>query len=91
MNELITKNGIAGKIHLIRGMQVMLDRDLATLYQVDTKVLNQAVKRNMDRFPHSFMFQLSDEEFSDWKSQIVTSNGDKMGLRRPPYAYHTPQ
>ena len=87
MNELIIKNKIAGEIHLIRGMQVMLDRDLATLYQVDTKVLNQAVKRNMDRFPHSFMFQLSDEEFSDWKSQIVTSNGDKMGLRRPPYAF----
>ena len=87
MNELITKNGIAGKIHLIRGKQVMLDRDLAKLYQVETKVLNQTVKRNIARFPQAFMFQLSDEEFSNWRSQIVTSNGDKMGLRRPPYAF----
>jgi hypothetical protein len=87
MNKLIRKDGIAGKIHRVHGMQVMLDRDLATLYQVDTKVLNQAVKRNADRFPKSFMFQLSDEEFLDWRSQFVTSNGDKMGLRRPPYAF----
>ena len=87
MNELIVKRGIDGKILLIRGKQVMLDRDLAELYQVETKVLNQAVKRNEERFPQSFMFQLSDDEFLDWRSQIVTSNGDKMGLRRPPYAF----
>lgn len=87
MNELIKTDGVLGKIHVIRDMQVMLDRDLSRLYQVDTKVLNQAVKRNTDRFPQSFMFQLSEEEFADWRSQIVTSNGDKMGLRRPPYAF----
>ena len=65
----------------------MLDRDLASLYGVETKVLNQAVKRNIRRFPPDFMFQLSKEEFENWKSQIVTSNGDRKGLRRPPYAF----
>ena len=58
----------------IRGKQVMLDRDLARLYGVETKVLNQAVKRNLERFPEDFMFQLTNEEFENWKSQIVTSN-----------------
>jgi hypothetical protein len=66
----------------------MLDSDLAELYQVPTKVLNQAVRRNLDRFPADFMFQLNDEELENWRSQIVTSNpGAKMGLRRPPYAF----
>lgn len=87
MNELIKADTISGKIYLIRGLQVMLDRDLAELYGVETKALNQAVKRNADRFPSAFMFQLSDREFSDWRSQIVTSNSDKMGLRRAPYAF----
>ena len=61
-------------IYVFRGQQVMLDRDLARLYGVDTRVLNQAVKRNMERFPERFMFQLSKDEFENWKSQIVTSN-----------------
>lgn len=65
---------IENLIHVIRGKQVMLDRDLARLYGVETKVLNQAVKRNIERFPEDFMFQLSKEEFEDWKSQFVTSN-----------------
>ncbi|SOH05032.1 ORF6N domain protein [Candidatus Kuenenia stuttgartiensis] len=65
----------------------MLDRDLAVLYDVETRAINQAVKRNMGRFPTEFCFQLSDEEFENWKSQIVISNEDKMGLRRPPYAF----
>ena len=65
----------------------MIDRDLAEMYQVETKVLNQAVKRNIERFPDDFMFQLTDEEFQLWKSQIVTSNSIKMGLRRKPYAF----
>ena len=65
----------------------MLDRDLAKLYKVNTKVLNQAVKRNIKRFPNDFMFQLSEDEFKNWRSQIVTSNSDKMGLRRAPYAF----
>lgn len=84
MDELQT---IQSKIYEIRGERVMLDRDIAALYNVETKVLNQAVKRNIKRFPEDFMFQLSKTEFQIWKSQIVTSNSDKMGLRRPPYAF----
>ena len=84
MDEL---ENIQSKIYVIRGQRVMLDRDIAALYNVDTKVLNQAVKRNIKRFPEDFMFQLSKTEFQIWKSQIVTSNSDKMGLRRPPYAF----
>ena len=80
--ELIQK-----KIYEIRGQKVMLDRDLATMYGVETRALNQAVKRNMERFPEDFMFQLTDEETADWKSQIVMSNSIKMGLRRNPYAF----
>lgn len=65
----------------------MLDRDLAIMYGVETRALNQAVKRNADRFPEDFMFQLTDEEVEIWKSQIVISNSIKMGLRRNPYAF----
>lgn len=87
MNELVIQGEISSHILTLRGKQVMLDRDLAELYQVETKVLNQAVKRNSDRFPDDFMFQLSVSEFENWKSQFVTSNSDKMGLRRAPYAF----
>ena len=65
----------------------MLDRDLAEIYGVETKVLNQAVKRNIERFPSDFMFQLTEKEMQDWRSQFVTSNSIKMGLRRKPYAF----
>jgi hypothetical protein len=66
----------------------MFDRDLAALYGVETRALVQAVKRNPDRFPADFMFQLSPQELEHWRSQFVTSNpGSKMGLRRPPYAF----
>jgi hypothetical protein len=76
------------RIYLIRGQKVMLDADLAELYQVDTRVLNQAVRRNLDRFPSDFMFQLSEEELENWRSQIVISNPTaRMGLRRPPLAF----
>ena len=78
---------IQSKIYEIRGQKVMLDRDLAEMYGVQTKVLNQAVKRNIERFPEDFMFQLTNEETHNWKSQIVTSNSIKMGLRRNPYAF----
>lgn len=82
-------------IYTFRGVQVMLDRDLAKMYNVETKALNQAVKRNSGRFPERFMFQLSKEEFDNWKSQIVTSNmmsqseieSFKMAVRRAPYAF----
>jgi hypothetical protein len=79
---------IGRRIYVIRGQKVMLDSDLAELYQVPTKRLNEAVKRNSDRFPADFMFQLSPEELENWRSQIATSNPTaKMGLRRPPYAF----
>ena len=65
----------------------MLDRDLAEMYGVETRALNQAVKRNTDRFPVDFMFQLTDEETEIWKSQIVMSNSIKMGVRRNPYVF----
>jgi hypothetical protein len=66
----------------------MLDRDLAELYGVETRVLKQAVRRNIKRFPGDFMFELDKEEFKNWRSQTVISNsGDKMGLRHPPMAF----
>ena len=74
MNEIVP---IQRLIFEIRGQQVMLDRDLAMLYGVETKVLNQAVKRNIERFPEDFMFQLTKEEFENWKSQFVISNYDE--------------
>jgi hypothetical protein len=79
---------IERKIYLLRGHKVMLDADLAELYEVPTKAFNQAIKRNLERFPADFMFQLSKEELENWRSQIVTSNpAAKMGLRRRPYAF----
>ena len=78
---------VQNKIYLIRGQRVMIDRDLAEMYGVETRVLNQAVKRNNERFPEDFMFQLTDSEFQDWKSQIVISNSIVMGLRKKPYAF----
>lgn len=75
---------IQSRIYEIRGQRVMLDRDLAVIYGVATKALNQAVKRNSDRFPDDFMFQLTNEETQKWRSQFVTSNSIKMGVRRNP-------
>ena len=72
-------------IHEFRGKKVMLDFDLARLYQVETKVLNQAVRRNIKRFPEDFMFQLDNKEFANLKSQIVTSSWG--GRRTPPLAF----
>ena len=74
--EPIGVDAIRSRILTVRGVQVMLDRDLAELYGVPTKVLNQAVKRNIERFPERFMFQLNSIELENWKSQIVTSNSD---------------
>lgn len=66
---------ISKLIYSVRGKQVMIDSDLAMLYQVETKKFNQAVKRNISRFPEQFRFQLSKKEFEDLRSQNVTSNG----------------
>jgi hypothetical protein len=81
MNELVKADTISGKIHLIRGVQVMLDRDLAELYQVETKVLNRAVTRNMDRFPEEFRFQLTKDESENLRFQNGTSSGTHGGRR----------
>ena len=78
---------IQNKILVIRNQQVMIDRDIAELYGVETRVLNQAVKRNAERFPEDFCFQLNDSEFENWKSQIVISNSEKMGIRKKPFAF----
>ena len=72
MNDIISLETIVNKIYIIRDMKVMLDRNLAELYEVETKVLNQAVKRNVDRFPEQFMFQLSKKEYKFIRSQFVT-------------------
>ena len=86
--QIIPVEIIERKIYLIRGCKVMLDSDLAELYQVQTKRLNEAVRRNLRRFPADFMFQLNEEELENWKSQIATSNpGAKMGLRKLPLAF----
>jgi ORF6N domain len=79
---------VAALICVIRGRRVMLDRDLAALYGVSTGALNQAVKRNRERFPGDFMFQLTAAETRDWISQSVISNSSlTMGLRKLPYAF----
>lgn len=74
-------------ILFVRGQKVMLDRDLAELYGVETRVLNQAVRRNIRRFPPDFMFQMTPQEFAQWKSQTVMSKGEKMGLRHRPLVF----
>ena len=85
INSLLSEETIANKIYFIRNQKVMLDRDFAILYGIETKVLNQAVKRNMSRFPEDFMFQLTEIEFQNLKSQIVTSSWG--GTRKLPYAF----
>ena len=82
----VNQDNLKDKIYTIRGIQVMLDEDLAALYEVETKVLNQAVKRNIERFPETFRFQITDDEFNRLRSQIVTSN-IRGGRRYLPYAF----
>ena len=76
---------VMNKIYLIRGQKVMLDSDLAEMYGVETKVLKQAVKRNIDRFPGDFMFEMTNEELESLRSQIVTSK--RGGTRYKPFAF----
>ena len=93
MNEDIIISGstdievIKHRIYEVRGLRVMLDRDLAELYGVETRALNQAVRRNIERFPEDFMFVMTEEEMNIWKSQIVMSNSIRMGMRRPPVVF----
>jgi len=87
--ELMVQDDLVmSQIYFIRGQKVMLDRDLAKLYGVETKQLKRQVNRNIERFPEDFMFELSNTEFENWRSQFGTSNlADKMGLRYSPYAF----
>lgn len=86
-NIALSEEILVSKIYVIRGQKVMIDRDLAELYGVETKVLKQAVKRNIDRFPSDFMFEMTKDELQNWRSQFVTSNSDKMGLRYSPFCF----
>ena len=85
--QILPDETIINKIYIIRDKKVMIDRDLAELYGVDTRVLNQTVKRNLKRFPDDFMFQMTREELENWKSQIVISNVEKMGIRKLPLVF----
>lgn len=76
-SPIVAVDALAGRIHLVRGQRVMLDSDLAELYGVATKVFNQAIKRNSDRFPADFMFQLTADEHDSLRSQFVTLNADE--------------
>ncbi len=78
---------VMNKIYLIRGQKVMLDRDLAELYGVETRVLKQAVRRNSERFPQDFMFEMSKEEFEQWRKGNVTDADDRQGLRYAPFCF----
>jgi hypothetical protein len=86
-NSLIPSERIENKIFYIRGKKVMLDADLAVLYQVPTKTLNQAVKRNIERFPEDFMFRLTKEEAYNSRSQIVTLKKQGSNLKYLPYVF----
>lgn len=86
-NVKLANSEIASKIVMLRDVQVMIDRDIAELYEIETKVLKQAVKRNIERFPEAFCFELDKEEFENWRSQFVTSKSDRQGLRYAPFAF----
>lgn len=86
-NIIINRNEIETLIYTVRDKQVMVDKDLASLYQVETKILNKAVKRNVERFPETFCFQLTDEESETLRFQIGTSNAGRGGRRYLPYVF----
>jgi phage regulator Rha-like protein len=87
IQKMLPDEVILAKIYLIRGSKVMLDRDLAILYGVETKRLKEAVKRNLSRFPEDFMFELSKEELADLRNQFGTTNSERKGLRIAPFAF----
>ena len=84
---MIPDETIMNKIYLVRGQKVMMDRDLAELYGVETRTLKQQVKRNISRFPLDFMFELTKDELEEWRNQFGSSNRELMGLRIPPFAF----
>src|ERR1700677_2077302 len=78
---------IISKIYLVREQKVMIDRDLAELYGVETKRLKEAVRRNINRFPPDFLFEMNKKEFEDWRTQNATSKEDMQGLRYAPFCF----
>lgn len=78
---------IMDKIYFIRGHKIMLDRDLAELYGVETKRLKEAVRRNISRFPEDFMFEMDKEEFENWRTQFASSKKEFKGLRYAPFCF----
>jgi hypothetical protein len=87
VSSLIPIDFVERRIYVLRGHRIMLSTDLALLYEVEHRALNQAVKRNSMRFPASFMFQLTADEWTDLKSQSVISRSEWGGMRHPPYAF----
>jgi hypothetical protein len=87
MSEVIPLENIINKIYVFRDVKVMLDRDLADLYGVETSQLKRQVKRNINRFPEDFMFELTKEELNYWRCHFGISNSLKMGLRYTPYVF----
>lgn len=86
-NLNLNDEAVINRIYVIRGIRIMLDRDLASLYEVETRVLKQAVRRNISRFPEDFMFEMSSIEFESWKREAELSDGDKKGLRYAPLCF----
>lgn len=86
-SKIVKLENIQNRIFTIRGLQMMIDKDLAELYQVETRVLNQAVKRNTKRFPQVFMFQLTKTEFENLISQNVISSFGHEGIRKMPFVF----
>jgi len=78
---------VMSKIFMIRNIKVMIDRDLAELYGVETKRLKEAVRRNIGRFPEDFMFEMTKDEFQNWRTQFASSNSEKMGLRYTSFCF----
>ncbi len=78
---------IVNKIYIIGSKKVMIDRDLAELYGVETKRLKEAVRRNLSRFPEDFMFEMDSDEFEIWRTQIASSKSDRLGLRYAPFCF----
>lgn len=79
VKSIIPAESVITKILVIRNQKVILDRDLSALYDVETRALKQAVRRNIERFPEDFMFQLTKDEFMNWRSQTVMSKSDQKG------------
>lgn len=83
----IPEEVMISKIYEVRGEKVMIDRDLSELYGVETKRLKEAVRRNAERFPEDFMFEMTKEEFEIWRTQFATSKSDQKGLRYAPFCF----